>query len=660
MLVATAITLIILLIFAQVFRSATHTIGVQRGIGQNDARARMFNTIIRNDLQKATFRDHAASTSRGLLTLDLHDINELGFTPVHRDQAGYWYVSENDVDNDIDDVLQFTISVDETQRNKENHPYVGKASPIARPPDATVQPGEYNPRATAGNPDRNQTEFDDGNNGNLASQSRFAEVCYFVRNGTLYRRVMLLRDPIATGPSAIDMSQPEYIDDMLGTRPLLEQVGSTPDVYDYTTDVDYTQSNASEPEDGDTPGVGDFWNDFDYSAIHQDPADPAASSASLLYLSKLDLSNTTPRATRLSNPSNRFGHQYRSDYTAATRLTGNPVEYVNNGTTFIGRVTHEETSHPAFGWPGRFNPASNPLVQTNLTLSNGVVAVPGAPPTVFDGPRRGEDILLTNVDAFDIKLFEIDTGRTLGLGSFVDIGHAGTGVLSASARANTDYGPRTIVENNIFDTWHPDNLNYGRAPFRPLYQNPLNAAGGYAYVAPPAATPIAGIPNPPTPTTNRTIWDWEPDVDYDIRDSASGGPGSRIYPFLLTQPDVGADGKPGNANADDDSDGEFDEADELGYAGSDDDTPGIQKQYDGLYYEAIAEATGSLTGTSGTTRPVFLKRYGHRLVDNGILWQCFDNRVGVTLIQITIRYRDPDSNLSRQVTIQHSLTDRSE
>ena len=40
----------------------------------------------------------------------------------------------------------------------------------------------------------------------------------------------------------------------------------------------------------------------------------------------------------------------------------------------------------------------------------------------FNGPRRGEDIVLTNVDAFDVKLFQIG-GTTRSRRGFVDIGH---------------------------------------------------------------------------------------------------------------------------------------------------------------------------------------------------------------------------------------------
>ncbi len=189
-----------------------------------------------------------------------------------------------------------------------------------------------------------------------------------------------------------------------------------------------------------------------------------------------------------------------------------------------------------------------------------------------------------------------------------------------------------VVRNNVFDTWHPNNISYGRAPYRPLVNDPLD-------------------PSNPAPAP-RLTWDWEPNRAYAIRNGSS--PGSRIYPFAVM--DVGPDGKPGQADVDDDGNGIVDDRSELGWTGSDD----VAGWYDGVYYEAVEHAEGLPTGTSLGTRPAFRKRYGDKVYDGGIVWECFDNRVGVSLLQITIRYRDPASNLSRQVTIRHSLTDRSE
>ncbi|MCA9046243.1 MAG: hypothetical protein KDA69_18085, partial [Planctomycetaceae bacterium] len=40
-----------------------------------------------------------------------------------------------------------------------------------------------------------------------------------------------------------------------------------------------------------------------------------------------------------------------------------------------------------------------------------------------------------------------------------------------------------------------------------------------------------------------------------------------------------------------------------------------------------------------------------------VVWQCFDNRVGLETIRITIRYRDIRSKIERQLTLYHSFVE---
>jgi prepilin-type N-terminal cleavage/methylation domain-containing protein len=603
MLVATALVLMILVIFAQIYRSATATLVQQRGTAQNDARARMVSTLLRSDLSQATFGEHPQSTSLGLLTLDIHDVNVLGFSPVDEAQAGYVYISENDPENDVDDVMQFTIRVESSSRNPHEQPYIGRASPLGRPTSASTGTGQFNPQPVA-NPDQNQPEFDDGddartaNTYNLAGQSRFAEVVYFVRRGTLYRRVLLLRDPLRQSPPPGYDDQPTYYEPNppgglpAGDYPLIPG--------DYDAVADAQQGAGGTPLTNNTPGVGDFWHDFDYAAYHTPPSDP---SSQLKFHGSAALSNVANPVPRLSEPKYRFGFKFFDDGVNPAQ-NGQPVEYVNGGTEFIGRMTQQETSHPQFSWPGRF--ANSPFVQTDLILDNGVVRDTSLGVT-YRGPRRGEDILLPNVDAFDLKVWDDQAG------AFVDLGHSlPTGYFRASQRANPGFGPRASGLNNIFDTWHPENIAYGKAPYRPL-KEPLPA---------------------PPPGANGN---WQANTFYNI--------GARIFPFTVT--DVGPDGRPGAAGVDDDMNGIVDDRGELGWTSTDD----AVNYYDGIYYEATT------AGTTDATPPSFRKAYDETVTDGEVVWKSFDNRAGVPLIQITIRYRDPASNLSRQLTIQHSFTD---
>src|SRR5690606_34684902 len=67
-------------------------------------------------------------------------------------------------------------------------------------------------------------------------------------------------------------------------------------------------------------------------------------------------------------------------------------------------------------------------------------------------------------------------------------------------------------------------------------------------------------------------------------------------------------------------------------------------RYDGIYYEVVSIAGGGPTGTSGAARPSFQKTLGHTVTDNEVTWQSFDNRIGISSLMLTIRFRDVGSN----------------
>ncbi len=60
---------------------------------------------------------------------------------------------------------------------------------------------------------------------------------------------------------------------------------------------------------------------------------------------------------------------------------------------------------------------------------------------------------------------------------------------------------------------------------------------------------------------------------------------------------------------------------------------------------------------SWVKRPNWLRRPGHVIYDGNVIWKCFDNRVPLQMIRITVRYRDPASGAPRQVSIVHSFVD---
>jgi hypothetical protein len=79
--------------------------------------------------------------------------------------------------------------------------------------------------------------------------------------------------------------------------------------------------------------------------------------------------------------------------------------------------------------------------------------------------RRGEDIVMTNVHAFDIKVWDD------GLSQFVDLGHGN----SSGDYAGPPAGPFTVAQGgNRYDTWHPNTL-MPAPPYRPVFGgNPDN------------------------------------------------------------------------------------------------------------------------------------------------------------------------------------------
>ncbi len=253
MLIAVGLVLLIMTMFASIFQIATESLSKQRGLAENDQRARLLSTIIRADLEKRTFRDVIPFAHN-------QDTSQLGGQLVRR--SGYWYYAENDPSDDTDDVLQFTVRSKISAQSSDKTPYIGRsivffALPIVAqnagtgvfsvsgdvtgyfpiPYLATTNShvwvaGNSTPGTQQSNDGRYsilnvtkngtntditidlslvpplasttifgtiyltelQPELDDGIVGNSLGQSTAAEVSYYLRGGNLYRRVLLIRD----------------------------------------------------------------------------------------------------------------------------------------------------------------------------------------------------------------------------------------------------------------------------------------------------------------------------------------------------------------------------------------------------------------------------------------------------------------------------------
>lgn len=445
LLVSLGLVSLIMLLFSQVFTIATGTMSTQRGIMENDQRARSLSIIMTNDLNNRSLRwwtpfqpgevDYASSVP-------------YSFTQ----RQGFASVSENDPNNDADDVLHFTAifsaqNAGDTTSDDANV-YYGKAMPL---------PIIFNNQSQL-QQNTNQPEIDDGSTyPNWTATSHTAEIVYFLRNGNLYRRVLLIREPLDDTFN----NQPNYLDfnDLLPS--------GLPKVKDY-----FDPANGMYPSANTT---SNFWADFDFSARYDSVLGYLQFAGAGNNASPLVNSNAGTLYP-IAKPMNRFGHD--ADFShrngnATTGSIGNPREYVfdasgNANAAFIGRFTQEETSHSNFNYPrslsatvGNAGGNGNPMDQgfdMRLNTSGAVSSLSNSttPTTLLDPrtgsllTRRGEDLLMTNVHAFDVKVWDEL------IGDYVDVGYGGAtvGDFHQSQNRRPSYGPQS-AGNRIFDTWHP-------------------------------------------------------------------------------------------------------------------------------------------------------------------------------------------------------------
>lgn len=585
MLVAVALVLLMMSLFAQVFQLAGGTITKQRGIAENDQRSRTFQNVITSDLNNRTFRM--------VMPWSVGEDGSLAEVNAGK-REGYFYISENDPLNDLDDEIQLTVKFNAQAKNQDLSWYYGKATTSG---GWTSTDTSQTPNVTFLN-FANQPEADDGwTIPNGTAEAPAAEVAYFVRGGKLYRRILLIRRALPVG-SRID-GQPTFNDGR--------------DAFDYT--VPTGGGTATYPDPSTVSGVS-FWNDFDHSAFGQRGAMGAVTELFARFHSAEDLNNaSTNTQFPLGRPNFRFGH--RTD-------TGRPREFDSSG-NYFGRFTHEETSHFNFRYPQGLSTLGNPMSAT-INMDVDPTTNPLTDNTFPDfafGSRRGEDLLLSNVHGFDVKVW--DPGAIGGAGAFVDIGREAAdadvynpaavdyALISNPARLNGLYGPRTTAAttgpaaNRVFDTWFPY-AHYAGAP--PLGEPKMDLDGDTFNDNPPFRSVIR------------------------LR-----GTGAGQYP-------------------------EYDPA-EASYAAGDSVFPSDASQRgNGLRFSYRCV---SVLGSPGAQPEPTLQEWpsvaGGRIQipanndTNHIIWEAVDNWKPLRAIQITVRFYDETSEQMRQQTIVHSLVD---
>ena len=385
-------------------------------------------------------------------------------------------------------------------------PYTPGTPPYL-PPNPAVAP--LVPTPTAGHYWFNQPEFDDLlGTPNQAGSSTAAEVAYFLRNGTLYRRQMLIRSPNVTP----------------------QQFTGTPED-DNAVALSFAAYGNGQPRN--------FWTDFDYSAYY-------TIGTGVQFYGIGDLTATNGVATAFHNPANRWGFDYTSNPGAGYGL---PRER-DSGGLWLGRFTHAETSDPTFGYPGKFlaGTTNNPMAATTaVNLANGTAS------PYLNGTRVGEDVLMTNVIAFDIKVWDpaasMGPDGLPGIALVDDDGIHGVDDFGEIGAYGSDDGDwRDIGHPGL--TLPPPAAGIPQPPYGFYCANNSRSAyysnGGL----------VAG-----TPTTNRYDT-WGPSVTL-ITGGTYTTPNNPPYRPIW----AGPDGKPGIAGKDDDFDGVVDNATELGWSG---------------------------------------------------------------------------------------------
>ncbi|MCH2201942.1 MAG: type II secretion system GspH family protein [Fuerstiella sp.] len=635
MLVSVTLVLLIMSLFASIFGLATDTVKLQRGIAENDQRARALVTTVRNDFQKRTQRD----------VIPYYPTEDPTSSPTpFGTRSGYLYISTNNPASYHDDIIQFTVDARLVQQDQDDSVYYGAskllfdqiADVVAPPsPDTGVLP---NPR---------QPEADDRDiRLNNIAASNGAELMYFLRNGQLIRRVSLLRDP---GPieNSGSQNQPKsytgnefLVDKAITSVPAGVAGGGRFFYVSNLSAVDLSNPASKTAVELGVVNSDDFLKHFDFSAR---PVLSVNQPTNALFMG-IDALNNEPAAGLfpLAKPGNRWG------FNPVTGFSREHDSSVNQ--RFIGRFVHAETSDPDFNWPlapsllGNGNPMDVVGTVVTLPAKTGVVTQfnGGLMDHGRGGERRVEDVLMTNVHELRIEIWDEAMGRyvTPGYGDVTDPDNAvgdyhirrnlqceqvGLGVY------NFKYGPLSPAASSpqpaVFDTWHPEinsrdfdgdatiEISETQPPYIPYWKNP-----------PKQTESIPGPSSPLAPIGDATYW--RENVTYNAANVTNG-----TYVFArksITNPGW-----------------------EVTGSGFDwvQDAAAIPDQAFQIVYQLVEP------GTTDGSPPTWPTAPGRRVADGTAEWEAVDNRRPLKSVRMMIRFKDQASDQIRQLTMNLPLTD---
>ncbi|MBN2024100.1 MAG: prepilin-type N-terminal cleavage/methylation domain-containing protein [Pirellulales bacterium] len=418
--------------------------------------------------------------------------------------AGDPYLPDNSA-ADSDDILLLTV-------RSRGEPFTGKTF-VKMTPRKGPGNGEYEDAPGFTPPGVSDPTFDL----ERAAQSPVAEVVWFVRGTTLYRRVLLVLPD-----HDVDRRTPDVVEPLLGTG--LYYTAADPPIARFYGD--YFDKEYGDPDHR----AKAFHNNYDLSArLEYNPAAPND------WTQWRWVPNTLGDLTMREN---RFAHQpaMRPPATLLTvpferHFPFNPhMEILNDGTQdwsdwrFLRLPTLGECSHADWvaGWslpylelspdttfldqdgsvpsgPNfRYDPLFKPLpfsavdvalfaagaVSGALDPATGnITTTPGPPPGPLAGPRASEDVVLTNVIGFNVTAWDpeapilaspttalapgdpgyaaalaihLDKGAPaiIGRGAYVDLGYAGViGAPLVPPSHFSTWGDQPLLLPRVYDTW---------------------------------------------------------------------------------------------------------------------------------------------------------------------------------------------------------------
>jgi prepilin-type N-terminal cleavage/methylation domain-containing protein len=643
MLVSVALVLLMMTMFTAIFSLATESLSTQRALSDNDQKSRMLMTMLREDINNRTFRYVFPYTAGEDTTRSI--------TSIDKRREGYLYISCNDIASGSDDLLQFTVRVPADQDR-----YTGAAAMLY---DQDADPPVNQERRAALHSDPNQPEFDDRQlvpNG--IAESSAAEISYFIRNGNLYRRVMLIREPSEIGGGNFSPDPTSNVSSNPLMRANFAVITRPQNISLDPSNANYYILPAGTPAPvswGVIRSINDLWKHFDFSVI------PTPSGVGVNFSSLGDLENTNIAGTSsLGMPIHRFG------FNPASGLSREHTQIISGvGGAFIGRYLHAETSTDVFKFPlasslnadapgnpilGNGNPMDLENTPVSLNSDGNVTEFVG--PSRVVGGRVSEDMVLPNVHEMRIELWDER------LGAFTALGYGASqlsdlqpfevvGDYHLLRRINPSYGPTAVAGSsigNVFDTWHPLNNAPANTAFDrfewPLSPIDLTTSEFLdkqpPYVAyrfyPPRRSQSGPSPNRiPDPIgevefgssfTNRGYW--VPTTTY----SASLPNIDVVFPQWT---DATLLPRLGN--------GLF-EPDEVS-------EPGFQ-----LAFRCV-----SSTGPTGSVEPTWPTAAGARVTDGGVTWEAIDNRRPLKAIRVTFRSQNEKNLQIKELPIVLSLQD---